>query len=298
MMIKVTSIFLISLIILFGVSSAFSQCGADGTQPCNPLPPKKTVPKQTKPPVSKPITPKTTKTTISTKKPQTIVNKTKPQTNFVPRVPDIELVKIPAGSFMMKYDTGLVDSNKWAIIKKRRVNVSQFLIGKYEVTQTQWKSVMGSNPSDFPRCGGNCPVENVSWDDTKKFINKLNSLQSNYEYRLPSGEEWEYAYRAGNDTDSPMNPNYYDWLWENADNMPHRVGQKPANKFGLFDMGGNVEELVEDSCDSDFQQGVKLQFGGHFATKAEDLEFYAITTCFPQYQADFGRGFRVVATLR
>ena len=68
-----------------------------------------------------------------------------------------------------------------------------FYMGKYEVTQAQWQSVMGFNPSNFKDCGGNCPVEQVSWPDAQTFIEKLNQMNDGYTYRLPTEAEWEYA---------------------------------------------------------------------------------------------------------
>ena len=77
-----------------------------------------------------------------------------------------------------------------------RVTVTSFYIGKYEVTQKQWKAVMGSNPSYFKDCD-NCPVENVSWNDAQEFIKKLNA-KTGKSYRLPTEAEWEYTARGGN----------------------------------------------------------------------------------------------------
>jgi formylglycine-generating enzyme required for sulfatase activity len=97
-----------------------------------------------------------------------------------------EMIVIPAGSFEM----GEAGHTHHVTIAK------PFAIGKYEVTQAQWQAVMGKNPSYFRQCGGNCPVEQVSWDDIKQFIRKLNQ-KTGKKYRLPSESEWEYACRAG-----------------------------------------------------------------------------------------------------
>jgi formylglycine-generating enzyme required for sulfatase activity len=79
------------------------------------------------------------------------------------------------------------------------VNIRSFAIGKYEVTQGQWKAVMGSNPSRFSNCGDLCPVETISWSDAQQFIHRLNQ-KTGKNYRLPSEAEWEYAARAGSTT--------------------------------------------------------------------------------------------------
>lgn len=77
---------------------------------------------------------------------------------------------------------------------------NSFYLGKHEITQAQWKAIMGNNPSKFSDCGGNCPVENVSWFEVKEFIAELNAKNDGFEYRLPSEAEWEYAARAGSST--------------------------------------------------------------------------------------------------
>jgi sulfatase modifying factor 1 len=124
-----------------------------------------------------------------------------------------------------------------------------FYIGKFEVTQAQWKKVMGSNPSVFQ--GGKVrdnadehPVENVSWSDVQQFIKKLNRLESGARYRLPTEAEWEYAARAGAAEDIP---------WAQIRSVAQldgrttsKVGSKAPNAWGLYDMLGNVWEWVHD----------------------------------------------------
>jgi serine/threonine protein kinase len=111
----------------------------------------------------------------------------------------MEFVEIPAGEFMM--GCSILDFDCKASEKPRhKVKISQsFFIGKYEVTQKQWKTVMGDNPSHFQECGGDCPVDNRSWEDAQRFIEKL-SVKDGKKYRLPTEAEWEYAARAGTRT--------------------------------------------------------------------------------------------------
>ena len=123
-----------------------------------------------------------------------------------------EMVVIPAGSFMMgsppdlkpdpsskeKFDPFPVDNQK----PQHRVDIQSFAIGKYEVTQEQWYAVMGNNPSSNK--GRTLPVENVSWDDAKLFVQKL-SQKTGKNYRLPSEAEWEYAARASDTSFVVMN---------------------------------------------------------------------------------------------
>jgi hypothetical protein len=101
-----------------------------------------------------------------------------------------EMVTLPAGSYSMG-GPDYADERPL-----RTVNLRGVALARFEVTQGQWKAVMGNNPSQFNGCGDECPVENVSWDEAQAFIRKLNQL-SGKTYRLPSEAEWEYAARAG-----------------------------------------------------------------------------------------------------
>ena len=124
-----------------------------------------------------------------------------------------------------------------------------FELGTYLVTQREWKAVMGSNPSEFK--GDDLPVENVSWNDVQKFIGRLNDRESTDKYRLPFEAEWEYTCRAGRTTrysfgDDELMLGEYAWYDGNSGGKTHPVGQKKPNPWGLYDMHGNVWELVQD----------------------------------------------------
>ena len=131
------------------------------------------------------------------------------------------------------------------------VTISPFLMGRTEITQGQWKAVMGGNPSQFDACGLDCPVENVSWNDVKDFLDKLNATLPAGEqpFRLPTEAEWEYAARGGADASGMTkyagsdNPDMVAWYGEETTDT---VAQLLPNQFGLYDMSGNVWELVED----------------------------------------------------
>jgi formylglycine-generating enzyme required for sulfatase activity len=124
-----------------------------------------------------------------------------------------------------------------------------FYIGKYEITQGQWKKVMGSNPSYFQgdKVEDNAdqhPVESVSWQDVQVFIKELNALDKNNTYRLPTEFEWEYASRAGADDDIPRNE--VRGMAVIGSTTTSEVGTKKPNAWGLYDTLGNVWEWVQD----------------------------------------------------
>jgi len=126
-----------------------------------------------------------------------------------------------------------------------------FYLQATPVTQGQWRRVMGDQPSSFKDCGEDCPVEMVSWDDARRFINRLNQMESHAGYRLPSEAEWEYAARAGSEAEfffgnDPAKLGEFAWYSANSENRPHPVAQKKPNAWGLYDMAGNVWEWVED----------------------------------------------------
>ena len=189
----------------------------------------------------------------------------------------IEFVWIPPGEFRMGSTSRHAFSDEKPVT---RVRLTQgFWMGKYEVTQRQWESVMGSNPSRFKNCGGDCPVERVSWNDVQEFIGKLNARLAGRPYRLPTEAEWEYAARAGTESDTyagdlritgNRNAPLLDriaWYGGNSGVSydggqdcshwkemqyrsnrcgTHPVGRKAPNAWGLHDMLGNLWEWTGD----------------------------------------------------
>ncbi len=162
---------------------------------------------------------------------------------FKENVLEIEMVRIPGGSFWMGSQSEEASDDEQPVHK---VTLNGFRIGKYEVTQRQWQAVMGSNPSKFK--GDNHPVEQVSWDDVQDFIRKLNQM-SGKRYRLPTEAEWEYAARGGKDgpgNDRYGSPDRIAWYNGNSGDTTHPVGGKQPNAYGLHDMLGNVREWCQD----------------------------------------------------
>ena len=162
----------------------------------------------------------------------------------------MEFVPIPAGEFEMgsPSDEERRRSEEGPV---HHVNIEKaFYMDRHEVTQKQWREIMGDNPSWLT--GDDLPVEQVSWDDVQEFIKKLNEKEGTDKYRLPSEAEWEYAARAGTTTrysfgDDKSKLGDYAWYIENSDGKTHPVGQKKPNSWGLYDMHANVWEWVQDS---------------------------------------------------
>ena len=125
-------------------------------------------------------------------------------------------------------------------------------IGKYEVTQAEWRTLMNDNPSKFTNTGDDSPVEMVSWNDVQAFIQKLNA-KTGRKYRLPTEVEWEYACYGGSQTEYCGSNDIDSVAWHkgNSNNTPHPAGQKQPNSFGLYDMSGNVWEWLDDCWEGD-----------------------------------------------
>ena len=235
-------------------------------------------------------------------------------TFMLPGEMPLEMVRIPAGSFVMGtgYDPDWGYSDE---APPRNVTIDyEFYIGKFPVTQQQWFNVMGSFPSGQSPVGVNHPVHYVSWNDAQAFINQLNTLGIGT-FRLPSESEWEYACRAGSNTrwyfgDDPESLG--DYAWYTANNSPSgskAVGQKLPNAFGLYDMHGNVWEWVQDRYNSNYEgapsdgsaweEGTsstnRVRRGGAYNSSARNCRSAARSYHNPGSRA-YGNGLRLVRT--
>ncbi|MBF0194908.1 MAG: formylglycine-generating enzyme family protein, partial [Magnetococcales bacterium] len=167
----------------------------------------------------------------------------------------MKFVKVPKGKFLMGCSSYANTCPGCYCLDDEQPTQHTFVskpyyIGVTEVTQGQWKKLMGYNPSFGKKCGDDCPVERVSYTEVQSFIKKLNIIDGN-KYRLPTNVEWEYATRAGTTTswssgDSIKTLRNYAWTVCNSKLSIHPVGKKKPNPWGRYDVHGNVAEMTGD----------------------------------------------------
>ena len=160
----------------------------------------------------------------------------------------IEMVKVEAGSFNMGATPEMQNPDEDEKPVHRVTLTNNYYIGKYEVTQALWKTVMGNKSSRFK--GDNLPVEKVSWNNCQKFISKLNKLTGK-SFCLPTEAEWEFAARGGKKSrgyqySGSNTLGDVAWYEGNSGSKTHAVGTKQPNELGIYDMTGNVYEWCQD----------------------------------------------------
>jgi formylglycine-generating enzyme required for sulfatase activity/predicted Ser/Thr protein kinase len=220
---------------------------------------------------------------------------------------NIEMIAVAGGTFTMgctseQSDCG--DDEK----PSHQVTLSSYKIGKYEVTQAQWKAVMGNNPSYFSGCD-DCPVEQVRWNDVQEFIQRLEA-KSGKKYRLPTEAEWEFAARGGNNR---KNNKYAGsailddvaWYVGNSNGKTQPIGQKQSNELGIYDMSGNVMELcsnwyadyntqIQNNPSGPNSGSNRVLRGGCWACNPYYCRVSDRYNINPAIVGDYGMGFRLV----
>jgi len=227
----------------------------------------------------------------------------------ISKAPADGMVFIKGGCFDMGDTFGDGGSDEKPI---HEVCVDDFYLGEHEVTQGEWKEVMGNNPSEFKNCGDDCPVETVSWNDVQHYIRKLNN-KTGLNYRLPTEAEWEYAARSGGreeryaGTSKKSELGDYAWYWGNSGKKTHPVKTKQPNFLGLYDMSGNVWEWVYDWYGKDYYRNspkdnpkgpgsgeFRALRGGSWVSGPEDLRATGRLGDLPVKRFNFlGLGFRI-----
>ncbi|WP_308992177.1 formylglycine-generating enzyme family protein [Mariniflexile litorale] len=178
-------------------------------------------------------------------------------------IPEIKIVMvpIPEGTFTLR-NTG---NNKEKSLTE--VTLSKFWLGETEITQAQYKSIMGIGSPHFQ--GPNLPMEHASWENAMDFCKKLNDIEraagrlhDGYEYTLPTEAQWEYASLAGTSGDYTKEIDSMAWYKNNSERETHPVGTKKPNNWGLYDMQGNVRELCYDWYTESYPGGSVKDYKG------------------------------------
>jgi len=221
--------------------------------------------------------------------------------------PNPEMVSIKGGKFVLGSDDDFADRKPAHVVV-----LSDFTMSKYEITEAQYKAVMGPKSLTFEICD-NCPVTNLSWFDVQNYIEKLNTATGHH-YRLPTEAEWEFAARGGKKEHKDRLKNhsgrrvlqYIAWFERNSRDRTHEVGFKDPNELGLYDMTGNAEEWCSDWYAKEFftkkevtnpkgpESGIsKVVRGGSWKSEADELAVTRRAAYLPK-EKSIALGFRLV----
>lgn len=177
-------------------------------------------------------------------------------------IPGYKMVWVEGGNFIRGDCTASEEDDDNYTTNKDSIEISGFYMGIYEVSREMWKSIMGYDSSQFDKDFKN-PVENVTYNEVKIFINKINDKYAHElegkNFMLPTEAQWEYAAGSGNKVNRKSKysggrslDDNIAWYSENSKNETHKVGSLQANRLGIFDMTGNVSEWCRDWYDKDF----------------------------------------------
>jgi formylglycine-generating enzyme required for sulfatase activity len=212
-------------------------------------------------------------------------------------VTGMEFVFVKGGCYKMGDVSGGGEKDELPV---HDVCVDDFYMGKYEVTQAQWKAIMGDNPSKTGK-GWNYPVQQVSWDDAHTFSLMLKN-KAGVNYRLPTEAEWEYAARSGGriekwpGTNTESDLKEYSLYKAGKSNDVYPVGTKIPNSLGLYDMAGNMKEWVSDKYDKMYYQVSKKnnprgpQNGYHYVIRGGSYDSDA-SSCRTTYRDKYSHNF-------
>jgi formylglycine-generating enzyme required for sulfatase activity len=289
-----------------------------------PQPRQNTPPQYPEPNVPKPTAPTANLPNLNRTGLQTVENPNRqnPQAQATPPKDSVfvdpfaaQMVLVRGGTFRMGCDEKIDGDCEKDEQPVHRVTLSDFYIGKYEVTEKQWRTVMRKDASEvfFEDCD-DCPVTSVSWNDVQVFLQKLNE-KTGKEYRLPTETEWEYAARGGNQNryfrySGSNNIDEVAWYDSNSGGKTHTVGTKKTNALGIYDMSGNVSEWCSDRFNVGFYilsdglinpQGPlsgesRVLRGGSWDYKSKDIRVVNRGSGYPDVKVN-NWGFRIVLSV-
>lgn len=194
-------------------------------------------------------------------------------------------------------DTSFVENVKGIKFKMIKIPNKNYYVAECEVTQELWQAITGETPSQYQNCP-KCPVESITYIDiTQNFLPKLNQI-TNKKYRLPSYKEWFFASLGGESfkESEKENINEISWNYENSKLTPQIVMTKQPNKYGLYDMLGNVQEWTAEQIEGYQKRIIYMALGGDWSDQGFRIIENKYWT-FPPHEYDEGTGMRLFLSL-